>query len=629
VKDGKPLGSIHIPAWAQPHEVFAAEELARYVKKSTGAELPVVRGLRRVRKGSFVLADLSHPASPALLPKRIGDGLRYDGFRTRTVNGVLYIVSNEAGGVVFGVYEYLRRYVGCCFLDRGEAGENVPRRRGISHADVNVLDNPRIWYRGLQTWPEPKHILGDRVDWMAKNGLSHLLVDTHRSPAAPHSFTWEDDCRDWIIPELRKRGLKLALEHHNFQLLLPHHQYASERPDFYARINGKRGPAGQLHWCVANEELVETAAHQMIRLVRENPEVDAVQFWPEDGLGPACECSRCRALDDPRDRDATDWDHLYGQPDGRRGDRAKMRRYLYLANAVAERLAAVYPKVRLNVLAYADLADPPVDAVVHPNIIICLAIYWRCSHHNLFDAKCRINRNFQKCIEEWLKVIPAESLIFYDYYMGMFCWSCLPWPILTNLFPEWEVQAELGLGGAHIQSHTNHLGVYGVNYLAFARLGRADPPTFDEFLGSYCHYFFGPAAKSMEAVYRVWEDCMQTGGHHRPSPTLFARKLFTEASVKACLRHVAKALKATGDPIYRRRIERVLALVSYVQLWREVPAAIAKVRAGEKISARAKADCAAWTRRLREFVEQHRTLNDGLFPHNPADFLERGWLEKV
>ena len=629
VKDGKPLGSIHIPAWAQPHEEFAAEELSKYIKKSTGAEPPVVRSLKRVRRGSFVLADLCHPASPRLLPKGVGDGLRYDGFRMRAVKGALYIVSGEPGGLVFGVYEYLRRYVGCCFLDRGEAGENIPRRRDISHANLDELDNPRIWYRGLQTWPEPKHILGDRVDWMAKNGFSHLLVDTHRPPTVSIPFTWEKHCRDWIMPELRKRGLKLALEHHNFQLLLPKEQYLSERRDFYAKVNGKRDAVGQLHWCVSNEELVETVARSVIQIARENPEADTVQFWPEDGMAPVCECADCAALDDPRDNEATDWSNLCGKGYGRRGDRAKMRRYLHLANAVAERLAAVYPRVRLNVLSYMDLTDPPVDAYVHPNIIICLAIYWRCSHHNLFDAKCPVNRNYQKCIEEWLKVIPGESLIFYDYYMGMFCWSCLPWPILTNLFPEWDVQAGLGMGGAHIQSHTNHLGVYGINYVAFARLGRANPPTFDEFMGSYCRDFFGPAAKPMEAVYRVWEACMQTGGHHEPSPTTGAGKLFTEASVKSCRRHIAKALTATDNPIYRRRIERVLALADYVHLWREVPVALAKMRAGVRISARAKADCLAWLRRLDDFAEQHRALNDGLFPHNPADFLRRGWVEKM
>jgi len=623
VKDGKALGSIRVPAWAQPHETFAAEELARYIKKATGADVPLVRSLKRVRRGDIVVADLSCPATPGLLPAKIGNELRYDGFRMRTVKGVLHIVSNEAAGVVFGAYEYLKRYVGCAFLDYGAAGENVPRRASISHASPDVLDNPRIWYRGLQASPEPRDSLGERVDWMAKNGFTHLLMSLRKTPVS-----WEE-CREWLMPELRKRGLKLALGHHIFSILLPRDEFLPERPDFYAKIKGKRLSAGQLNWCLSNEDLLETAAARVIALVRKNPEVDVVELWPDDGVAPTCECRECAALDDPRDAQATDWPNLYGHAHGRRGDRGKMRRYLHLANRVAERLAEVYPRVRLNVLSYADLTDPPVQARVHPNIIICLAIYWRCARHNLFDPECPINRCYRKCIQEWLRVIPAEALIFYDYYMGMGCWSSLPYPILTNLFNEWDAQVELGMGGSHVQSATKHIGSYGINYLAFARLAREDHPTLDEFLDSYCRDFFGPGAEPMARVYRVWEKCSTTGGHRTQSPPEEVDGLFTGASVKACRRHISRALALTSDALYRRRIERVRALVDYIQLWREMPEAYRRVRKKEKISARARADCLAWIEHVRAFVDEHLALDDGIFPSNPADRLLKGWLEQV
>jgi len=615
VKDGKRVSSVYIPAWAQSHEVFAAEELSRYIRKVTGAELPVVRALRHVRPGSLVLGDLSHPGTPALLPERIGEGLRYDGFRMRTVKGVLYIVSKEPAGVVFGAYEYLRRHVGCSFPDYGESGENLPRQRTIRHADVDLLDNPRIWYRGLQASCEPEESLGPRVDWMAKNGFSHLLVS-----AGLEGNGWEE-CREWLMPELRKRGLKLAFGHHIFSHLLPVDQFLKERTDFYAKRDGKRSATPQLRWCLSNEELIKTVASSVIRTVKENPELDTFELWPDDGVAPACECRDCAKLDDPRDTEATEWGRVYGRG-GKRGDKGKMRRYLHLANKVAERLAAAYPQVRLNVISYADLSEPPVDAYVHPNIIICLAVYWRCNRHGLYDPKCRTNRDYQECIRQWLEVTPADSLIFYDYYMGMGCWASLPYPVLTNLFKEWDTQVRFGMGGSHVQSGTKHIASYGINYLAFARLAREDRPKLDEFIDSYCRDYFGPAAEPMAKVYRVWEKCMQTGNVHRMvSPPDEVKGLFTESSVKACRKHIAKALSLTDDAVYRWRIERILALVDYIQIWREMPASFRKARRGQKLSERVRANCLAWAQRMHDFAEKHLALDDDIFPGNPADRL--------
>ena len=166
----------------------------------------------------------SHAAASALLPPRIGQGLRYDGFRMRTVKGALYVVSNEAGGVVFGAYEYLSIYVGCLFLDRGELGESVPAQKTIRHADVAILDNPRIQCRSLMARADSYDKLHDRVDWMAKNGFSHLQMVTYPSPLWEDTLGWENGCRDWLMPELQQRGLKLALGHHTFGVLLPKDQ---------------------------------------------------------------------------------------------------------------------------------------------------------------------------------------------------------------------------------------------------------------------------------------------------------------------------------------------------------------------------------------------------------------------
>jgi len=633
VKGRKVKSVIHIPKWAEPHEVFAAQELSRYIRKMTGAELEIRPGLRRPGRQAVVIADLSHPATPALLPNGMSDGLRYDGFRIRTVDDRLYVVSREASGVVFGVYEYLRRFCGCSFLDYGERGEDIPCRETVSHGAIDLLDNPRCWYRSMQaSLPDGEDRLQLKIDWMAKQGFSRLLVN----------FKHADRIREeWLIPELRKRGLKLAFAHHIFRYLLPEDAYLRERPDMYALKDGKRLRVGQLDWCMSNPDLLETVSRRVIDIIRQNPEADIVELWPDDGLAPLCECADCARLNDPLDDAETDWNAIHGardkkgsyREDAHGGIRRKMRRYLHLANAVAERLERVYPRVKLDVLAYGDLTQPPAgDFEIHPNVLVCLALYWRCNRHHLFDPACSINRQYVDILREWLDVLPPDRFHFYSYEMGMNCWSALPYPLLTNLFAEWDVLAGMGVAGTHIQSLAGHVGVYGMNYVAVARLMREKHESLDRFIDGYCRSFFGRAAGPMADLVRLWEKCMHEGSssrHIRPSPSLYVKRIFSREAVRASLRLCDKALSLTEDPKHRWRVERVRALTDYVELWRSMPEAHSRIMANKKVSASGRKASKEWLLRYRGLVRQHMELGDDLFAMNYADSMLRRWLERI
>ena len=640
VQNGKGKSAICIPQWAEAHEVFAAEELARYIKQITGADLEVRRSLRRLPQNAIIIADLSHPATPKLLPQGIGDGLRYDGFRVRTVDGRLYIVSHDAYGVVFGTYEYLRRCCGCGFLDYGERGETIPHTRTISHSRVDLLDNPAFWYRAMQVrvLDEPEEILHKRIDWMAKNGYCHLLAQSGTAPGlfSPSSDTFWGRYRSWLIPALAKRGIKLSLGHHNFHILIPNDQYLKERPDFFARIGGKRVTPGQLQWCLSNSDLVETVSKRVIDFARCNPEAETIQLWPSDGLGPVCECRECAKLDSPRDQEDTDWENLYGQREdrlGRRGDRRKMRRYLHLANEVADRLSEVYPKVKLCINAYVDLADPPSgDLDVHPNIMVFLALYWHDSKRAINDPKSFINRQYVEMIGEWLKVIEPESLCMTTYEAGMGAWKSLPFPVVSHIFNDWGWFKQLGLGGGKTNAYTKHLGVYGMNYSALSRARREESPTLDEFMDDYCQTFFGEAAQPIATLYRKWEYCMQhaRAPEVRPAPLLYLDKIFSKRDLQESRRLCDHALALTDDSIYRWRIERVRAQIEYCQINREAPAsALIKYWETRKVTAKEMAEIKTWLARDREFVRKHLIMEDDLFTRNYAeDMLER-WLLQI
>ena len=645
-KDGRPEVTIHIPAWAEAHETFAAGELARYVNKITNAELPVRRGLRRVGRTAVVLADLSHPAAGKLLPKGIGEDLKYDGYRIRTVQGRLYIVSNEPGGLVFGVYEYLRRFCGCAFPDYASHGETIPRAGTLRHGEVDLLDNPACWYRAMQigVTGEPEEVLSRRLDWMAKNGYSHVLVYYGNSNLSlvDGIFSKQGDTdwaryRDWFIPALQKRGIKIAFGHHNFGMLMPKEQYLAERPDFYALIDGKRVQAGQLDWCLSNDGLIETVAKRIIDLAGNNPEADIMSLWPNDGIAPVCQCRECQKLIQPGDEIIPGPGGDYRTRWGRRGTPAKARLYMHMYNRVAERLAAVYPKMRLSVISYGDLNDPPLtDVKIHPNIMVHLALYWRCSKHALADPKCDLNRQFVSMIESWLQVLPdPSSLVLTTYEQGMGCWKSLPFPVTELLFKDWAWAKAKGIGGFKTNASTSNHGVYNINYAAQTRMMREDPPSYDEWLADFCVGFYGEAAKPMEKLYRLWESRMRNARapHVDPSPHEFIHKVFSKRALQECIGLCDKALGMTDDAQARWRIERMRALIQYTEINRAAPNdALVKLHHTGAVTDKERRRIRAYIERELDFTRPLIETDADLFgmrPYAERYLRSKRWLQRV
>jgi hypothetical protein len=626
MRDGTARGRIRISPWAREHEVFAAQELSRYVGRITQADLPVTRGLMKILPGDVILADLSDAAIVRMLPRGLAQGLRYDGFRIRTHAGLLYIVSREAAGLVFGVYEYLRRCCGCSFLDYAPRGENVPTTPTIQHDAIDWTNNPACWYRAMQMSPraEPPEVFARRLDWMAKNGYSHILVNYGNGPdtvieglfSANADTPWAK-YRDWLIPALRKRGIGICLGHHNLNILVPPEQYLKQRPDFFALIDGKRQDTPQFSWCLSNPDLVDVVSQRLLALAENNPEADMLSLWPNDGSAPMCQCDSCRKLMRPEDdvqpkpgKQRSRW--------GRRGNVHKARYYLQFCNQVAQRFAAVHPRKRLSIIAYHDMNDPPrVDVTIHPNIVVHLAIYWRCSRHPLFDPKCALNRQFASIIDAWLKVMPdPASLVLTTYEQGMGCWKCLPFPVTQLLLQDWAHIKELGIGGFKTNASTTNHGVYQMNYAAQTRAVREVAPEYEPFVDEYCSAFYGPAAIPMAKLHRLWEKRMRDAGapHVDPSPSEFLHTIFNPAVIRKSQRLCQQAMSLTSDPVLRWRIGRMATLTEYVHIGISGPRHVLyKKEYAQKLTAADLAKLVPYVAREAALVRASISLGDDLF----------------
>ncbi len=237
---------------------FAAQELRSYIARILGAPVP------EQAAGPTIQLDMAPDA-----------GLGDEGFELRADGAAFRIRGGGALGTLFGAYEFLRRFGGCRFSDLAPDGEHVPRRSTIEAPRELLRLTPRLWYRALQfIYTEDPALARRRIDWTAKNGFNFVLYRLFHEEAlaepdpAELAFTPAvGPGRDrritqaWfereLLPEIRKRGLKLDMNLHNLLYWLPPHRYWETHPEWYALTGGKRNPnPKQLCLCTSNTAAV-------------------------------------------------------------------------------------------------------------------------------------------------------------------------------------------------------------------------------------------------------------------------------------------------------------------------------------------------------------------------------------
>ena len=295
VRDGAPRAVVVTADEASPTARYAAEELVGHVARATGVTLntvPEAEAPEDVHSRIYIGATETARArgfDPDRLPRET--------YILRSVGNDLFILGREDdgdplrqdnpnAGTLFGVYEFLERFLGVRWLWPGELGAYVPKTDTIEFWSVNETAAPALDFRGIR-WGRIKGIshgskslsdgdaqLGFSPDVAVKYGKAlevlmrrHCLGGSDARPPSGHAFTgwWE--------------------------------RYGKEHPEWFAlRRDGTRGPSEtdqrDVPMCVSNPDL-----HDFI-----------IEQWdggPTLLLGPVdrpgrCTCENCRAWDGPQ-----------------------------------------------------------------------------------------------------------------------------------------------------------------------------------------------------------------------------------------------------------------------------------------------------------------------------------------
>jgi hypothetical protein len=298
----------------------AAEELALYVGRLRGADIPLVALSDWNASGgdvSFFVGDAPAKAvlgaSPApwkqeeWLLRLVPQGLVLAGDEGK---GDPWSISTRAGAML-AVYTLLDDHLGVRWFWPGPFGEHVPSSPDAAIPPIDRRETPRFEIRSIQLGYSGYHTPGFHEQgrkWARRNrlGWTKSAVFGHSWEAAFHLRTGED---------------------------------FREHPEWFALVNGQRRPP---QMCTTNPDVIQ---RMVDTVVTGKPVIGNIS--PSDG-GGFCECDRCRALDVPG---ILSYDGKHPQ--------LSDRIFTY-ANEVARRVAEKDPERGVGMFAYTYYNKPPV-----------------------------------------------------------------------------------------------------------------------------------------------------------------------------------------------------------------------------------------------------------------------------
>ncbi len=359
VVDGDQQAVIVVEKGAEGETLRARDDLAAYLKKSTGRDFEVVT--ERDFDPASSLAAPIYVGRCRAVKSALGADLHRldrDAFIVAIEEDRVMLAGPTPWATYWAVCQFLEDQVGVRWLIPGPLGEDVPANERLVVPCSTQTYSPAI--------------------------LSRLWSGAH------YGGVWS----------LRQRIHGRYAFHHNLLRIFPPELF-DEHPEYFPMHGEERYRPGEEdhNWqpCMTDPGGIQRAADAARAAFAANPLLESFSYGINDGHG-YCDCEGCKAVDRP----APDWRGFSGE-----------KSYLYYTwlNKVAENLEEDYPDKMLGCLAYSAVILPPPGLKLHRNVIP----YLTSNRADYFD------RNFRRAdltmLSRWAN--NTEQMGIYDYAYGM------------------------------------------------------------------------------------------------------------------------------------------------------------------------------------------------------------------
>jgi len=579
VERGMSRAPIVVFADAPPMTRRAADELAQYIEKISGARPAVLEGEPRPLperaiwvgfqpklKELFPNVDFKfqHPEEIVLAANEnhlvIAGRDRWDP-KHLEVEGVdeRIVGKQQEYGTVNAVYTFLQDQLGVRWLWPGELGEDIIPRDTISLAPLLVRYHPQIRARG---------------------GAFNFSMLGNRGYGKSHAWT--------RLQRLQLDSLELSGGHAFGRWWDRFHE---TQPDLFAlqpdgTRSGHQSP-GNAKLCESNPAVWQRWLADVQEQLQRDPTRTVFNGSPNDGWSSGhCVCENCRA-----------WDHPDGEPrlfhwhHHRELRPALSDRHVTFANQLGRLLKEHYPgqDYYVAMLSYGHSRPVPIAARPADNVImVSVANFF--GRTDLVDRGSTRGTTHREQFEAWGKLAPR--LMWRPNTGSPAGWQQgLPDLSIAQTVRDLKLVADHHCIGIFIDSVWEHWATQGPQYYVMAQLLWDSSRDGQAVLDDYYARAFGPAADHVRAYFELIEPArmayVQEQGYEAgvfQLPRLYTDDLLARAG--SHLRQAA-ATVPDGTSVYRRRVEFVQAGLAFTSLtienirlmhgyWSEPDAAVAQ-----------------------------------------------------
>jgi hypothetical protein len=527
VENGAPKATVVIAEQAGEKVKAAAEDLRNYLRKMSGAELPLATDATKPA-GSLILVGrsrLTEGVKPAI-PSGLTNARREEGFVIVCKGDRLVLAGNDEGpyhGTEYAVSEFLNR-LGVRWFMPGEYGEVVLRQATLRFPETTAREKP---------------------DFAMRNWWLHIKPEMA-----------EDERRWKIHNKMNPDPLFAVPGDSSARNILPESLYFKSHPEYFAaNPDGTRNPYLPN---LSSPQAVEIAAGIIKDNLRKNPGANSYGFAPDDGL--------------PRDYspDTVKRNRGFVAMGGRQGVPAEVsttEEWIEFVNRVAAEVHKEFPDAYIATNGYANRNNPPQGVKLDDHLVIMFAAIWSCTLHAYDDDHCWQKVRQGQMLRRWCEM--CRNVWIYGYNDQMLVSALTPLPETRKLrrdFPLWKKWGVLGF----FDEYRNQWAESGIasRYLR-AKLEWNANADAEALLSDFYAKWYGGAARPMRAFYEALEDAIEKTplhGHEDRilpwvyTPALLATLTDQMASAKTLADTDAARLHVRADELILEHLRAYVAM---------------------------------------------------------------------
>ena len=357
------------PESSTASNIKAVEELQFYLKKISGAEIPIKSDAEPPKDLEIAVGYTNRSANGQFDTSKLGD----EGFVIESVGTKLFIAGSGVRGALYGVYTFLEKYLGCRFYSSDF--EMIP---SLDTLDIPFVKKdtqiPVFEYRDIDFVPSRLN------NFQAKLKANGVYNNT------PTEFGGKTEYVGGFV--------------HTLNNLISHKEYFEDHPEYFGlNEDGTR----QIGWgaqpCLTNPDVLNIVKDKVRAFLAQKPDAKIISISQPDNSAKQfpCMCENCKRIYEE--------EGAYS---------ATMIRFV---NEVAKEFEKDFPDLKFDTLAYHHTRSicktPPAK-----NVVIRLCTIECCFSHPLGTcpdvyAMAGSTKTISEDIVDWGKV--CDKIYVWDY----------------------------------------------------------------------------------------------------------------------------------------------------------------------------------------------------------------------